>query len=208
MKHDSTQGEVEELVALYAAGALTEVESSQFEAHLAAGCEECSALLQTFDRVVAELTGAFPPVAPHPRTREALLNRIAPASKGTASPLRPHVEQARRLGEDAGLVIQRGAEASWESTAVPGVSVRVLFVDPEKNQLTALVRMAPGTSYPPHRHSGPEECLVLEGDLQVGVDVLRQGDYQRAATGTSHGEQSTEQGCLLLVTSSLTDVFE
>ena len=59
--------------------------------------------------------------------------------------------------------------------------------------------MAPGTSYPGHRHAGVEECYVLEGDLRVGDLVMRAGDYQRAAIGSVHGVQSTEGGCLLLV---------
>jgi hypothetical protein len=36
---------------------------------------------------------------------------------------------------------------------------------------------------------------------------MRPGDYQRAPKGSRHGVQRTEQGCLLLITSSLTDVF-
>jgi anti-sigma factor ChrR (cupin superfamily) len=160
--------------------------------------------------VTALLLGAVRPVAPDPKTRQALLARLA-AQPGSAaaSPLRERV-----LGEDTrgappnSLVLKRASEASWESTAVAGVTIRTLFVDDANNHFTALVRMAPGTSYPRHIHSGPEECLVLEGDLRVGEDVIMHvGDYQRAPTGSCHGVQSTEQGCLLLITSSLTDQF-
>ena len=67
--------------------------------------------------------------------------------------------------------------------------------------------MAPGSSYPCHVHNGPEQCLVLEGDLLVEDDLLGPGDYQWAEVGSRHGIQSTKQGCLLLITSSMTDEF-
>ena len=96
-------------------------------------------------------------------------------------------------------------DGSWEDTGVNGVQVRRLFVDPPRNQMTMLVRMEAGSSYPQHIHDGPEECYVLQGDLRVGDKVLRSGDYQRAAPRSRHGIQSTENGCLLFIVSSLTD---
>src|SRR5262249_61971021 len=92
----------------------------------------------------------------------------------------------------AELFVSRAADAAWEKSDVPGVSVRVLHVDRAGNQFTALVRMAAGSSYPRHVHNGPEQCLVLEGDLRVGDDVFGPGDYQRADVGSRHNIQSTE----------------
>jgi anti-sigma factor ChrR (cupin superfamily) len=68
-----------------------------------------------------------------------------------------------------------------------------------------LVRMTEGASYPSHRHAAAEECLVLEGDLIVGEDVLRAGDFQRSEAGSVHPPQSTRAGCLLYILSSLED---
>jgi quercetin dioxygenase-like cupin family protein len=69
-----------------------------------------------------------------------------------------------------------------------------------------LVRMEPGSSYPGHVHGGPEECYVISGDLRVGDSLhMRAGDYQRVAAGMTHPVQSTDEGCLLLITSSLHD---
>lgn len=96
-------------------------------------------------------------------------------------------------------------EGQWEPTTVEGVTVRRLFVDVANNRMTAMFRMAPGTAYVPHVHAGYEECYVLEGDLKVGDTVMTAGDYQRAAEGSVHGVQSTENGCLLLISSSLSD---
>jgi anti-sigma factor ChrR (cupin superfamily) len=66
--------------------------------------------------------------------------------------------------------------------------------------------MAPGTSYPAHRHGGAEECFVLEGDLRVGADLhMRAGDFQRAEEGSVHPDQTTDHGCVLLIVSSTAD---
>jgi anti-sigma factor ChrR (cupin superfamily) len=198
------------LAALYAAGALPHDELANFEAHLDTGCELCLAELRLSVRVTAELFRAIEPVMPDPKVRDYLRSRVAPSPNWAAgtSPLRERV-----LGDVVQkslphtMIIRKAAGAEWEGTAVEGVTIRTLFVDEENNQFTALVRMAPGTSYPRHIHGGPEQCLVLEGDLRVGEDVLHAGDYQRAPTGSYHPVQSTEGGCLLLITSSLTDQF-
>ena len=67
--------------------------------------------------------------------------------------------------------------------------------------------MAPGVSYPRHEHTSTEETLVLEGDLRCGDLILRPGDYQRAEAGSIHEEQHTEEGCLVLAISSISDIF-
>lgn len=71
--------------------------------------------------------------------------------------------------------------------------------------MTFLARMAPGSSYPSHRHGGPEECYVLKGDLDVGHRKMRAGDFERAEPGSVHARETTEEGCLLLIVSSLRD---
>ena len=99
------------------------------------------------------------------------------------------------------------AEGPWEATAVPGIEARKLFVDEPNDRVTMLVRMAPGAAYPSHRHAGPEECYVLQGDLRTGDVVQHAGEYQRAAMGSVHPSQSTEGGCVLLIVSSLHDTL-
>lgn len=93
----------------------------------------------------------------------------------------------------------------WEKTAYPGVLARRLFVDRENDRVTMLVRMNAGSEYPGHSHGGAEECFVVSGDLVVGELHMRGGDFQRSELGSDHPVQRTEQGCLLLITSSLHD---
>jgi hypothetical protein len=102
--------------------------------------------------------------------------------------------------------IQAAQEGEFEPTDIAGIDVRCLFVDEDADRVTMLVRMAPGTAYPAHRHGGAEECFVLAGDLTIGSATrLAAGDYQRMDTGSEHAPQSTQGGCLLLITSSRRD---
>ena len=65
-----------EMAALYAAGALSETEREQFEAHLKAGCQTCEAELRALELVtdnLAMVAAAEPPAggaAPCPARRD------------------------------------------------------------------------------------------------------------------------------------------
>jgi anti-sigma factor ChrR (cupin superfamily) len=210
-------GEPAELAALYAVGAFTPAETTAFEEHLATGCERCEAELRALDPLVAALYATIGPVPPAPERRSELLARVAagdaepPDVASGALPPLPDPQVWREWGGDdlaLDVVIPQAATAGWEPTGIDGVEVRRLFVDRANDRMTALVRMAPGTAYPQHVHNGPEECLVLDGDLHAGHHAFRAGDYQRMAPGSHHGIQSTEGGCLLLIVSSLSDEID
>jgi anti-sigma factor ChrR (cupin superfamily) len=198
-----------DLAAQYAAGAMTAEERSAFEALLASGHEQLLAEVRKLDEAVVAL-GSASPVQPSAHVKESLLRQID-VQQREAARQSPRQQVWRRWSSDdvQALFTLRAGEGAWENTGVDGVQVRRLFVDKPNNRMTAMFRMAPGTSYPQHVHDGPEECYVLDGDLHVGDDlVMRAGDYQRATPGSHHDVQWTEGGCLLLVTSSLSDEIE
>lgn len=206
-------GNSAELAALYVTGAMTEAERGHFESHLAAGCSQCDAEIMQLCAPAAALAATIEPIEPEPATREKLLRRIASddrtsseqgpehrtdhlhAERGATAPWRP-----MQPDPASQLYLLRSDEGTWEQIPVEGVSVRMLYVDRQRRQFTALVRMAPGAIYPEHTHQGAEECLVLEGDLRIGDLVLRERDFQRTPPGFRQGVQSTDNGCLLLVT--------
>src|SRR4029077_15255305 len=106
----------------------------------------------------------------------------------------------------AGFAPLAAAATPFEPTSIEGIDVRRLFVDEGADRVTMLIRMAPGTAYPAHRHGGVEECFVLEGDLEIGEEFeMNAGDYQRMDGGSAHPLQSTRGGCLLLLSSSRHD---
>lgn len=63
-----------------------------------------------------------------------------------------------------------------------------------------MLRLAPGAVVRGHLHPADEECVVLEGSLRIGSDlVLGQGDYHVAASGSVHEDVTTETGALLYI---------
>jgi quercetin dioxygenase-like cupin family protein len=79
--------------------------------------------------------------------------------------------------------------SAWQRTALPGVKVLPVTGGPRtEGAETFLVRFAPGTRFPRHRHPGPEALLVLEGSY-TDDDGRRvgPGDLHEMAPGTEHG---------------------
>lgn len=224
---------VVERAALYLAGALDDAERDAAEVALrssavaAAPFRAAVAALQGAALALGEGAGAaagFQRVSddelPSPVVRARVLASIASPGGASVDDVRPrpeethsHASQASHVwgGWDsdqlpAGLFTLRREERGWEETGVDGVQVRRLFVDRPNNRMTAMFRMAPGTDYPEHVHNGFEECYVLEGELHVGDElVMNAGDYQRADGGSEHARQWTKSGCVLLVSTSMSD---
>jgi anti-sigma factor ChrR (cupin superfamily) len=196
--------------ALYALGCLPNDEVARLEEHLA-GCPECAAATRELEEAATALSALAPEADPPAGLRERLLERVAAPRPGGAaeerapapSPTQFWKRWADRAAEGPGFV-PAGA-TGWEPVGVPGVLAKGLFVDASLDRVTMLVRIAPGSSFPPHRHGGPEECYVLEGDLDDGETRLRAGDYLRKDPGSVHGLQSSERGCVMLIVSSLHD---
>lgn len=96
----------------------------------------------------------------------------------------------------------RGLQAEWKPLPEPdaaGVFVKVLRFDQATRRApTILLKFEAGASYPAHNHPGGEELFVLEGDLRVGKDHLRAGDYLYTAPNGKHAVRS-ETGCVVLV---------
>ena len=77
---------------------------------------------------------------------------------------------------------------------------RNVSYDQATGQGSYLMIMAPGTRCNPHRHNGPEEFYVIEGDL-VDCDgfAYGAGDFVSLAGGSAHFSIS-HTGCRLVVT--------
>jgi anti-sigma factor ChrR (cupin superfamily) len=70
-----------------------------------------------------------------------------------------------------------------------------------------LVRLAPGTDYPRHRHAGVEELHLLHGELMIGDKKLYPGDYNRAEADTVDHRVWSETGCTCVLLTSTKDVL-
>jgi hypothetical protein len=72
----------------------------------------------------------------------------------------------------------------WQPFA-EGIRIRVLHRG--EGTLSYLLRLDAGACLPPHRHRQDEECVVLEGRLRIGDDVVvPAGGYHLARAGSLH----------------------
>ncbi len=129
--------------------------------------------------------------------------------------LRPSVSLwgrlAQRIAEETGKApvlppSQLPAKPEWEEVA-PGISCKLLATDTEKNRVSMLVRLAPGTDYPRHRHAGVEELHLLHGELMIDDKKLYPGDYSRAEADTVDHRVWSETGCTCVLLTSIEDVL-
>ncbi len=183
--------------ALYALGLLEGDEARHFEAHLGAGCQPCRADLAAFREVAGLLALEAKPIKPAGRLRAAVLAR-ATAPPHAVSPQ----PSAAPAAPPPGFSFVHAEEGAWMELA-PGVTLKVLRTDLVQARGTALMKVAAGARYAPHRHGGMEEIYVVEGTCHSGGRLLKAGDYQWADADTIHEETSTDTGCLLLVMFSL-----
>ena len=190
-----------ELAALYALSALSAPEMAEVERDY----RDRSAFwaeVRSLRDAAAGLAEAGPRARPGRDLWPAIRARVRGTSE--ASPCAQLWKQWPT--SESGERVVRAADGAFEPTDIEGISVRRLFVDAAADRVSMLIRMAPGTSYPEHRHAGVEECYVLEGDLWIGSETeMRAGDFQRMERDSVHARQGTRGGCLLLIHSSRHD---
>jgi len=200
----------QESLAVYALGSLAQTEVPGLIEHLATGCPFCAAeqarlgeTLSIMDVCQAQDAASAP--TPSASIRARLLETVATRAPRTLERSWQHLKNAPGQGFGKGLFTVPSTSEGFERTDFDGIEVKPLYVDVASRRVTMLVKMAPGTSYPAHRHATSEECFVVSGDIQVGDRTLRSGDYQVAAQGSKHGVQRTEKGCVLFIVSSQDD---
>ena len=141
--HRFSQQEMTETASLYALGALSQWEARAFEEHLAEGCRECAAELQSFEETTRALGLAAHEARPPASVKERLLSLVA-EEDGHAHASNLHTAPSE-------LLTLRADEGQWHE-AGRGIRVKPLFTDPRTRMVTTLVRMEPGTRIPLHRH--------------------------------------------------------
>ncbi len=101
------------------------------------------------------------------------------------------------------LITLRGDEGKWIQMR-PGIEIKLLFNDPQTKSRSLLMRVHAGATFPAHEHDGVEECLVLEGEFNMGNLTLRAGDYHVALQGAAHTDLTSRSGALLFFRTCVT----
>ena len=96
----------------------------------------------------------------------------------------------------------RPAVQAWEPFA-PGIKRKLVHTDGKAGAQIVLYKVEPGTQFASHGHLIAEECLVLEGEIEIdGITVLA-GDVHIAFAHTRHGVLTSRTGALLYVRGDL-----
>ena len=175
-------------VCLYALHSLPATDVPLVAAQIA-GCADCQQELTTLQPVVDAFVEWPTDVL---RPSAALWDRLA-----------------QRVGLKGSGPLGAAAPSPWakpEWTKVaPGISCQLLATDAERHRVTMLVRLAPRTDYPRHRHGGVEELYMLAGELIVDDQTYHPGEYRRAKAGTVDHRVWSETGCTCVLITSYRD---
>jgi DNA-directed RNA polymerase specialized sigma24 family protein len=177
-----------ELVSIYVLQALPESEVASVEAHIY-GCACCQQELVSL-RPALQAFAFWPTdvLRPSRSLRSRLAWRIAAESEGRIQlPPRPPEPGPR-----------------WAEVA-QGISCAILARHEERHYVSMLVRLAPGTDYPPHTHADIEELHLLNGELWIDDRKLHPGDYNRSEPGTVDRRVWSETGCTCVLMTSMRD---
>lgn len=194
-----------ELLPLYAMDALGDDDVAEVERGLAAH--------PALRREVARWRDAFAalalteePAAADPRVRIRLLASLG-APGAAIGRFAAEVAELFDMSIDAARAALARADdaASWKPL-LPGIECLTVAAGPRfADRMCNLVRVAPGTRFPCHRHVGEEVSLVLHGGAHMsdGRD-LRPGDILTVGTETEHDFTVDDGGdpCIFAVRSA------
>jgi quercetin dioxygenase-like cupin family protein len=179
-----------DLLFLFVLQALPPHEMASVEVEISS-CEACRQEIETLRPIVRSFVGWSTDVL---RPAESLWTRLAKriASEGGTQPFLPPLDTP--------------VKPEWEE-AVPGIHVKILARNVEKNSVSMLVRLDPGTDYPGHRHAGIEELHLLHGILKVDDRTLYPGDFIHSEEGTVDHRVWSETGCTCFLMTSTEDAL-
>ena len=160
--------------------------NSAFSAHTHGGGEEFLVL----EGVFSDEHGDF---GPGMYVRNPPGSRHTPKSAPGCTIL---VKLRQMTADDQEYVRIDTTSAPWQPGEVAGLEVMPLHR--HGSERVQLVRLAPGTRLPPHRHPGGEEIFVLEGAFADEEGRYPKGAWLRTPPGSMH-EVISEGGCTLYV---------
>lgn len=85
-------------------------------------------------------------------------------------------------------------EEGWQRF---GDGVRIKVLHEAAGIMSYLLRLAPGASLPAHRHPVDEECVVLEGEVQIGSLRLAAGGFHLGRKDVLHDRLESAGGALI-----------
>lgn len=131
------------------------------------------ALVEQLNEVLAEDTSALD-AETQARIKQRVLRRIAAENTPRHATQQP--------------------EDGWQPF---GAGVHIKLLHEADGIMSYLLRLAPGASLPAHRHPVDEECVVLEGEVQIGSLRVAAGGFHLGRRGVLHDRLQSAEGALI-----------
>ena len=91
------------------------------------------------------------------------------------------------------------SDGGWQRF-LPGIERKVLHE--REGIMSYLLKLAPRSVLPAHRHPMDEECVVLQGTLRIGALVLPAGSFHLAHRELPHDDITSDEGAVIYLRGS------
>lgn len=185
----------EETLATFVNGSLCEGNSLVVATHVA-HCRECSGLLRNLSEVGGCLLEEADAVSISPASRSATMAQLDAAAVLSEPQLPRPAPGNRQRAMDLMSLYDHGA---WKWVG-PGVYHQFLDVPSEAGTRVFVLKAAPGTRLPDHRHLGTEWTCVLKGAFRHDHGRFGAGDFDEADETVEHNPfVEVGEECICLV---------
>jgi anti-sigma factor ChrR (cupin superfamily) len=106
-----------------------------------------------------------------------------------------------------GSVYVKPQDIAWGSTQFPGISIKLLYEDKAKGEMTCLLKWEPGATLPMHKHPEIEQTYVVEGSFYDHEGICRAGEFVWRRVGSFH-ETHSDEGAVILAVYRKPNVFQ
>ena len=106
-----------------------------------------------------------------------------------------------------GSVYVKPQEIAWEPTQFDGISIKVLYEDKAKGEMTCLLKWEAGATLPMHKHPEIEQTYVIEGSFYDHDGICRAGEFVWRRVGSFH-ETHSDEGAVILAVYRKPNVFQ
>lgn len=106
-----------------------------------------------------------------------------------------------------GSIYVRPGKMTWAPTQFEKVSIKVLYEDKAKGEMTCLLRLNPGAQLPMHVHADLEQSYVIAGSITDHDGTAQAGDYVWRKAGSAH-ENRSDTGAVLLAVYRKPNIFQ
>ena len=108
------------------------------------------------------------------------------------------MSRVRDLERGAVTNTVRPESGEWEKFS-PRIKMKVLRRQADGSSMSYMLKLEPGAFLVPHKHHIDEECVVLEGMVTIGEDLVGPGTYHLAPRGMIHAPIRSEHGAILFI---------